>query len=137
VQTGIVIFAHGSSVPSANDAVREVAESFAGQGGFALVEAAFLEQGRPDLADAVARVIARGATRVLVVPYFLTLGLHLQRDLPRIVADIARIQPGVEIRVTPPLDGHPAMTQALIDRAKDGEKNWNDSEASRSPRDRS
>jgi sirohydrochlorin ferrochelatase len=86
------------------------------------VETAFLEQGSPDLAEAVARLAARGASRILVVPYFLTLGLHLQRDLPRIVADISRIQPGVEIRVTPPLDGHPAMEQALIERARAGEK---------------
>ena len=128
MSTGIAIFAHGSSVPSANDAVRAVAARVALRGGFPLVEAAFLEQGSPDLAEAVARLAARGASRILVVPYFLTLGLHLQRDLPRIVADIARIQPTVEIRVTPPLDGHPAMEQALIERAKDGEKAWNDGE---------
>ena len=46
-------------------------------------------------------------------------------DLPRIVADIARIHPGVEIRVTSPLDGHPAMAEALIERAKEGEETWN------------
>jgi len=114
-----VIFAHGSSVVSANQAVRAVADQVARQGGFELVEAAFLEQGAPDLAEAVGRLAARGASKVLVVPYFLTLGLHLQRDLPRIVADISRIQTNIEIRVTPPLDGHPAMTQALIDRARD------------------
>jgi len=131
--TGIAIFAHGSSVPSANDAVRAVAARVILQGGFPLVEAAFLEQGSPDLAEAVARLAARGASRILVVPYFLTLGLHLQRDLPRIVADIARIQPSVEIRVTPPLDGHPAMEQALIERAKDGEKAWNDGETAGIP----
>jgi sirohydrochlorin ferrochelatase len=119
VKTGIVIFAHGSSVASANDAVRTVAEGVARQGGFELVEAAFLEGGAPDLAEAVRRLAEQGAGKVLVVPYFLTLGLHLQRDLPRIVADISRIQSNVEIKVTPPLDGHPAMTQALIDRVRD------------------
>ena len=133
MKAGIVIFAHGSSVASANEAVRIVAESVARQGGFDLVEAAFLEQGSPDLAEAVGRLAGRGASKVLVVPYFLTLGLHLQRDLPRIVAEISRIQPGVELRVTPPLDGHPAMTQALIERARDGEKAWHDSEAARIP----
>jgi sirohydrochlorin ferrochelatase len=125
LKTGIVIFAHGSSVASANDAVRAVAEQVAWQGGFELVEAAFLEQGAPDLAEAVARLTSRGASRILVTPYFLTLGLHLQRDLPRIVAHVASIQCNVEIRVTPPLDGHPAMAQALIERAREGEKNWN------------
>jgi sirohydrochlorin ferrochelatase len=131
--TGIVIFAHGSSVASANEAVRIVAGGVARQGGFELVEAAFLEQGAPDLAEAVGRLARRGASRILVVPYFLTLGLHLQRDLPRIVAEITRIQPGVEIRVTPPLDGHPAMTQALIERARDGEKAWHDGKAAGIP----
>ena len=137
MKTGIAIFAHGSSVASANEAVRAVADQVARQGGFELVEAAFLEQGAPDLAEAVERLAKRGASRILVVPYFLTLGLHLQRDLPRIVADIARIQPGVEIRVTPPLDGHPAMAHALIERARDGERSWyaapDDGEAVRNP----
>jgi sirohydrochlorin ferrochelatase len=130
---GIAIFAHGSSIASANEAVRAVADRVARQGGFRLVEAAFLEQGSPDLAEAVRRLAARGASRILVVPYFLTLGLHLQRDLPRIVADISRIEPNVEIRVTPPLDGHPAMELALIDRARDGESGWNDGETAGVP----
>jgi len=124
VKTGIVIFAHGSSVESANEAVRAVASGVARQGGFELVEAAFLEGGKPDLAGAVERLARRGASKVLVVPYFLTLGLHLQRDLPRIVADISRVQSNIEIHVSPPLDGHPAMIQALIDRARDGEKTF-------------
>ena len=105
-----------------------VADRVAEEGGFDLVEAAFLEQGSPDLAEAVRRLAARGATRILVVPYFLTLGLHLQRDLPRIVAEISRIQSNVEVRVAPPLDGHPAMALALIERARDAEKSWNDGE---------
>jgi sirohydrochlorin ferrochelatase len=133
LKTGIVIFAHGSSVDSANESVRVVAADFARQGGFELVEPAFLEGGAPDLAEAVARLASRGASRILVVPYFLTLGLHLQRDLPRIVNDISRIQSNVEIRVTPPLDGHPGMTQALLDRARDGEKTWDDGQAPRIP----
>ena len=133
MKTGIAIFAHGSSVESANEAVRAVADRVSRQGGFRLVEAAFLEQGSPDLAEAVKRLAARGASRILVVPYFLTLGTHLQRDLPRIVADISRIQAGVEIQVTPPLDGHPAMELALIDRVKEGEAGWHDGEAAGVP----
>ena len=129
MKTGIAIFAHGSSVESANESVRVVARRVASAGGFDLVEAAFLEQGKPDLAEAVARLAVNGATRVLVVPYFLTLGLHLQRDLPRIVADIARAQSGLEIRVTPPLDGHPAMANVLVERAREGDRGWSKPEA--------
>jgi sirohydrochlorin ferrochelatase len=119
VKTAIVIFAHGSSVESANDSVRAVAADVARRGGFEMVETAFLELAQPDLAQAVERLAGRGASRVLVIPYFLTLGIHLKQDLPRIAAEIERIHPGMEIRIAPPLDGHPAMSEALLDRARE------------------
>lgn len=119
MRTGIAIFAHGSSVESANDAVREVVRQFQARGGFDLVEASFLELGQPDLPAAVARLVERGAQRVIVVPYFLTLGTHLQRDLPRIVGGIQSIHEGVEIRVTAPLDGHPSIATILVERAEE------------------
>ena len=116
---GIVIFAHGSSVERANESVRAVAAEAARQGGFDLVEAAFLEQARPDLAEAIENLAGRGATNIAVIPYFLTMGTHLTRDLPRIAAEISRKHPELEIRVAPPLDGHPAMSRALVDRARE------------------
>jgi sirohydrochlorin ferrochelatase len=115
---GYIVFAHGSSVESANEAVRSVARELARRGQFELVVAAFLEGGQPDLSAAARELAARGATRVLVVPYFLTLGVHLQRDLPELIAQARRINPGIEIGATPPLDGHPAMVDALLDRAR-------------------
>jgi sirohydrochlorin ferrochelatase len=81
------------------------------------VETAFLEGGRPDLQGAVDALWARGAENIVVIPYFLTLGLHLQRDLPRLIREIESAHPGLSIAVTPPLDGHPAMVDALMDRA--------------------
>lgn len=114
-----VVFAHGSSVESANDAVRMVASDMAARGGFDLVRAAFLEGGRPDLSAAVAELAALGADRVVVVPYFLTLGLHLQRDLPRLIEPLRTTHPGLTIEVTGPLDGHPGMVDALVDRARE------------------
>jgi sirohydrochlorin ferrochelatase len=123
VSVGIVIFAHGSSVATANDAVKVVAEAAASAGGFEQSEVAFLEA-EPSLGEAVARLAARGANRILVVPYFLTLGIHLQRDLPGMVEQLGRVHTAVEIRITPPLDGHPALTQILLDRAREALAAW-------------
>jgi len=53
MRSGIVIFAHGSSVPAANEAVRTVAAAAAAAGAFECMETAFLEA-QPDLAEAVA-----------------------------------------------------------------------------------
>src|SRR4051794_4123030 len=114
---GIVVFAHGSRVESANDAVRAVAAELRRAGSFDHVEAAFLELGQPDLEGAADRLAAAGVDSITVIPYFLTLGLHMERDLPPLIANISRTYNGLPIAVTPPLDGHPALVQALLDRA--------------------
>ena len=118
MKTAIIVFAHGSSVPSANESVRKVAGDMAKAGGFDLVDTAFLEAAQPDLAASVENVVKQGADHVVVVPYFLTLGIHLRRDLPRLVGDLEGRTPGVIIQVTEPLDGHPALSQILLERAQ-------------------
>ena len=124
MSTGIVIFAHGSRIDSANDAVRMVSQAAAQAGQFERVEVAFLEPHHPDLGEVVGQMARSGVGRILVVPYFLVLGLHLQRDLPGIVETVASVHPDVEIRVTPPLDGHPALAGIVLDRAREALSEW-------------
>lgn len=113
----IIVFGHGSRIESANESVRQAARELALAGGIEHVEPAFLELGEPSLEGAVTRLMARGVYQIRVIPYFLTLGTHLERDLPRIVEDIARAHNGLEIEVTAPLEGHPGLVAALLDRA--------------------
>ena len=116
LKTELIVFAHGSSVESANQAVRDVARSMAASGGYP-AEAAFLEGGTPDLITAVRAAAGRGTERVVVIPYFLTVGLHLKRDLPNLLQEAAEQHPSLRFEVTPPLDGHPALIDILLDRA--------------------
>jgi sirohydrochlorin ferrochelatase len=102
-------------VASANEAVRSVADDAARAGRWDLCETAFLEAS-PRLEEAVAKLVAAGADEILVLPYFLTLGIHLQRDLPKLVADLETLHQR-PIRVTPPLHGHPALSGILVARA--------------------
>jgi sirohydrochlorin ferrochelatase len=114
--TAFVLFAHGSRIESANDSVRSLAEQMAAACGHP-VDPAFLELGQPDLSAAVAHLSAMGAARVIVIPYFLTLGTHLRRDLPRLAREAAGAHPDLTIEVLPPLDGHPALLKALLETA--------------------
>lgn len=117
LRTAYVLFAHGSSVETANEAVREVAAQMARQGGFETVETAFLELGTPSLGGAIQK-LARRVDRVIVVPYFLTMGIHLKRDLPKLVEEARQAHPHLTIETTPPLDEHPSVIDVLVDRAK-------------------
>ena len=114
---GVILFGHGSTVESANDAVRAVTAEVARRGSYALTGTAFLDCAPPTLAEEVARLVAAGASRIVVIPYFLTLGIHLQRDLPNIIEKI-REREHVPIDVAEPLDGHPALVDIVLERAR-------------------
>jgi len=118
--TGIVVFAHGSRVEAANEAVRTMAGELALLGGFGAVEAAFLELGVPNLEGAADRLVERGIDSIVVIPYFLTEGLHMERDLPPILQRISQKYNGLRIAATETLDGHPGLVQAMLDRALSG-----------------
>jgi sirohydrochlorin ferrochelatase len=127
--TALVLFAHGSPVESANEPVRVLARQAADQGGFPFATAAFLDGGDPDLSHAVERAVTAGADHVIVVPYFLTMGIHLRRDVPRIADELRHVYPSVRIDVTEPLEGHPALLRAVLDRAIDHGGSRSESEA--------
>jgi sirohydrochlorin ferrochelatase len=118
VTTGIIVFAHGSRIEPANEAVRSVAADLARTGDLPIVEAAFLELGRPSLEEAADLLVARGVGRILILPYFLTPGLHLERDLPALVDRISKKNNTVMIQVAASLDGHPGLVDILADRAR-------------------
>jgi sirohydrochlorin ferrochelatase len=116
--TAYIVFAHGSSVESANAGVRAVASEAARRAGWKLYETAFLGGGRPSLEEAATRLAQEGATDLVVIPYFLTSGLHLERDLPALISEIRRSHPEIAVRATAPLDGHPGLVDAVLDRAE-------------------
>ena len=118
-QDGLIVFAHGSRVAEANEAVRRVAELAAGESGFPLWQEAFLELAQPTLAEAVSALAARGARRIVVTPYFLVMGIHLQRDLPLLLDEARAAASDVELIATPPLDGHPGLARILSERARE------------------
>lgn len=114
-----MVFAHGSRVVEANQAVRDVAAEAAEQCGAVLWDVAFLELAQPDLLATARCLRERGASRILVVPYFLTMGIHLKRDLPELAEQVRKELPDVTVELAPPLDGHPALAEILADRARD------------------
>lgn len=114
----LILFAHGSRVEPANEGVRAVARELAQTGSFRQVVPAFLELGQPDLTGAVSGLVSQGILQVVVVPYFLTFGLHIEQDLPQLISQIRQAHPGLEIRVAPPLEGHPGLVQVLAERAR-------------------
>jgi sirohydrochlorin ferrochelatase len=116
---GLIVFAHGSRVPEANEGVRRAAGAAAECCGIDLWDAAFLELAEPTLESAVDQLTNRGADKIIVTPYFLTMGIHLQRDLPELLRVIVTKRPGLDISQSAPFEGHPLLVDILADRARE------------------
>lgn len=100
----VVLVDHGSRVPAANEVVVRVAAALAGRmGSGVLVVHAHQENAAPDLAAALAGVLAAGATDVTVVPFFLAPGRHASEDIPRIARTALAGRSDVTLRVGRPL----------------------------------
>lgn len=117
--TAVVLFAHGSPVAEANDGVAALARTVSERIEADFVLTAFLDPAKPNLGDAIAEAVDRGATRIAVMPYFLTIGLHLRRDLPVLIEEQRRRFPNVKILVTESLEGHPGMAEAVAARVRE------------------
>jgi sirohydrochlorin ferrochelatase len=118
-QTAVLLIAHGSRHESANDDLRELAGRLAAAGTYPIVEPCFLELAEPGIATGGSRCVARGANRVLMVPYFLSAGVHLLRDLTAARDELSRSHPQVEFRLGLPLGPHPLLDQLVAARARD------------------
>ena len=117
-RNGIVIVDHGSRRDESNAMLEEVARLFGERfrERYDIVEPAHMELAEPSIAAAYARCVERGATRVVVCPFFLGPGKHWTGDIPRITADAAAKFPQTEYHVTMPLGIDDLILELLAKR---------------------
>jgi sirohydrochlorin ferrochelatase len=118
MNTALLLIAHGSRQPEANADLYHLVEGLRARG-HAIVEASFLELAEPDIAEGGRRCVSGGATRVVLVPYFLSAGVHVRRDLTAARDQLARRFPAVEFRLAEPLGRHPLLLDVVEERVRE------------------
>jgi len=108
-----VLLAHGSRGDNANDGLFSVAEALRSRGSYPIVEVGFMQRNFPTIEEAAGSCVARGATTVLLIPYFLHLGLHMQSDLPETVELLRALHPGVRFAFAGPSPHHPGWWRSF------------------------
>src|SRR3954468_11005376 len=118
ITTAILLIAHGSRHAEANADLHHVAAALRARGQ-PVVEASFLEMAEPTIEQAGARCVEQGAGRVVLVPYFLSAGVHVRRDLTEARRRLAERFPQVEFRLAEPLGRHPLLLEVVAERARE------------------
>jgi sirohydrochlorin ferrochelatase len=120
VTTALLLIAHGSRQEEANADLLFVAAGLRARG-WPMVEASFLELAEPDIAEGGAHCVAQGAKGVILVPYFLSAGVHVRRDLAEARAKLAERFPSVDFRLAEPLGQHPLLLEVVAERVREAE----------------
>ena len=116
MKTAILLMAHGSRIPEANDAVREIAAMVKEMTDYDIVEVSFREQHKPDIQQGIDACAARGAERVVLMPYFLYMGAHVREDLPAEMAEAQLRYPGMEFIMGRHLGVHWKLAEVVAER---------------------
>lgn len=118
MKIAVIIVDHGSRRDESNRMLERVAEAFGDRfrASYDIVEPAHMELAEPSIATAYGRCVARGATRVVVCPFFLGPGKHWTQDIPSLTAAAAAKYPMTKYHVTQTLGLDDLMLELLNKR---------------------
>jgi sirohydrochlorin ferrochelatase len=115
-----IVVAHGSRAPGTVSDHAEVCSALHDKAGDEVVAVmpAFLEISEPSIPDAIDAAAARGAGRIVLLPYFLHAGNHMRRDIPALVDEARTRHPDVELTLADHLGPDGALVDILLQRAR-------------------
>lgn len=119
--TAVLLIAHGSRRAEANHDLVVVAEQLRDQGEYPIVIPSYLELAAPSIPDGTRQCVEAGADHVLMMPYFLSAGSHVTKDLERFRNNATAEFVSIQFDLCPPLGLHPLMMQIVKDRLTEGE----------------
>jgi sirohydrochlorin ferrochelatase len=121
MKRAILLVDHGSRRAESNALLEDVAEQVRKRAVDSIVEVAHLEIAEPDIATGIDACVERGATQIVVHPYFLGPGRHTTEDIPAQVERAGKRHPNVRIRISEALGGHAALIDVILDRVSDAD----------------
>ena len=112
----LLLVAHGSRREASNEEIRQLTAQLRSRAGdrYQSVSCAFLELAEPSIPDGIEASIQQGAKEVIVLPYFLSAGRHVQEDIPREIAGKQQEHPEIKIRQVPYVGSAEGITDLLL-----------------------
>ncbi|MFM2482985.1 sirohydrochlorin chelatase [Celerinatantimonas sp. YJH-8] len=107
-----LFIAHGSRRQASNQEVLAVVKQLQHsslQRQFERIEGAFLECVSPSVTEKLEQLVTEGMTEMVLFPYFLAAGTHVEIDLPQLVAEANRTYPNCRFLLLPHLGQQPGL----------------------------
>jgi sirohydrochlorin ferrochelatase len=118
-RTALLLIAHGSRRAEANADLEFVAAELRARGRYPVVTVSYLELADPNIEAGGALCVAAGATEVVLLPYFLSPGVHVVEDLTAARDALGARFPRVRFVLAEPLGRHSLLVDVVEQRAKE------------------
>lgn len=121
-RVALLLIAHGSRRAEANADLDFIAEQLRARGRYQLVQPSFLELAKPDIETGGELCVRGGASDVILLPYFLSPGVHVVEDLAAARKRLSERFPAVRFVLAEPLGRHPLLVDVVEERAAKAEE---------------
>lgn len=117
----LLLVGHGSRRPAWRAPLDALCGRMQARLGANAVAIAFMELCPPDIPTAVASAVAEGATRIRILPLFMSSGGHVEHDIAPGLDALRAQHPGLQLELLPALGEHPRVLDALCAIAAEGD----------------
>jgi sirohydrochlorin ferrochelatase len=117
--TALLLIAHGSRRPEANADLEFIAAALRNRGRYPIVCVSYLELAEPNIETGGSLCVEAGATDVILLPYFLSPGVHVVEDLTAARDTLSERFPRVRFVLAEPLGRHPLLVDVMEQRANE------------------
>ncbi len=93
----IILLGHGSRVPGAGKDMERAAELLKKKYGLEMVKSCNMSRLGPHFPETLEECVNNGAKEIIVVPYFLNMGLHIRLDIPEMMQEEALKYPDIKL----------------------------------------
>lgn len=115
--TALLLIAHGSRRADANADLEFIAKELRSKKQFAHVQVSYLELAEPGIERGGELCVKQGVESVVMLPYFLSPGVHVVEDLVAARKSLSTRFPDVTFRLAEPLGRHPKLVEIVLERA--------------------
>jgi sirohydrochlorin ferrochelatase len=117
-RVALLLIAHGSRRAEANADLDYIAGGIRERKRYSIVQVSYLELAEPGIDAGGALCVEQGATEVILLPYFLSPGVHVVEDLAAARKRLSERFPGVRFVLAEPLGRHPLLIDVVEERAR-------------------
>jgi sirohydrochlorin ferrochelatase len=115
---GVLAIAHGSRASETEATLETVMRMVGAKMPGIAVECAFMEFSDRTIEKGVAALAAKSVTEIIVVPYFLFMGVHMKKDIPEMVAGCAANFPDIKVAMCDPFGVDERLADIITDRIR-------------------